>query len=142
VSGEDLGIGAVESDILVLRALNVGEYVFQFTVIDDELEEGHDEIHVKVEYAELDDLGISKAFTPNGDGRNDVWFIKEIDQISDCRVYVFNRAGVEVFSAYPYRNNWDGTFGGAPLPDGDYYYIIKCNDERGPKRGALRIIKE
>lgn len=68
-------------------------------------------------------LGVPNAFTPNGDGRNDVWrfFATEV---AAAEVQIFDRWGNLVFSSKEPDPVWDGTVpGGAPAPQG--VYILK-----------------
>lgn len=65
-----------------------------------------------------------EAFTPNGDGINDLWLITNGNCLSNAKAQVFNRYGNKVFESNDYRNTWDGTYKGKPLPDGTYYYVI------------------
>ncbi len=69
----------------------------------------------------------SKAFTPNGDGINDIWEIKNIDVFESCPIRIFNRRGQNVYEAGQYNNDWDGTMGSKELPEGAYYYILSCS---------------
>ncbi|MBL7725670.1 MAG: gliding motility-associated C-terminal domain-containing protein [Chitinophagaceae bacterium] len=64
------------------------------------------------------------AFTPNGDGINERWLITNGNCLSNAKAQVFNRYGSKVFESNDYKNTWDGTYEGKPLPDGTYYYII------------------
>lgn len=64
------------------------------------------------------------AFTPNGDGVNDRWLITNGNCLTKARAQVFNRYGAKVFESADYRNTWEGTYEGKPLPDGTYYYVI------------------
>jgi gliding motility-associated-like protein len=79
------------------------------------------------------------VFSPNGDGVHDFWVINNITTYPICKVTVYNRWGSEVFTAENYQNNWDGTKGGKALPDGTYYYIIKCSDK--VYKGAVTILR-
>ena len=81
----------------------------------------------------------SKVFTPNEDGQNDVWVIKNID-FPNCTVLVFNRSGQVVFEQKNYANDWDGTFNGKNLQEGVYYYIIKC-DNNSSLTGSVTIFR-
>jgi gliding motility-associated-like protein len=63
-------------------------------------------------------------FSPNSDGINDTWQIKEIDRYPNSQVWIFTRTGYEVFNTQNYRNDWSGTKDGTPLPEGSYYYRI------------------
>lgn len=65
------------------------------------------------------------AFTPNGDGINDLWLVTNgTGCLSSAKVQVYNRNGGKVFEAQDYKNNWNGTYNGKPLPDGTYYFVI------------------
>jgi gliding motility-associated-like protein len=65
-----------------------------------------------------------EAFTPNGDGINDLWLITNGNCLKSASVQVFNRYGGKVYESKDYKNNWDGTYNGKPVADGTYYYII------------------
>jgi len=76
----------------------------------------------------LDDLVVTTLLTPNGDGKNDNWIINDLDYVKDCTVMIFNRWGQKVYESTGYNNDWNGTMNGNPLPDGAYYYVVKCQD--------------
>ncbi len=80
-------------------------------------------------------------FTPNADGTNERFFIRNIDEYPDCKVSVFNRYGNLVFSAKPYNNDWTGTMNNSPLPEGTYYYIIDCDGRPDRFDGAVTILR-
>ena len=63
-------------------------------------------------------IEIYNIFTPNGDTRNDVFFIKNLP--ANSALQIFNRWGSRVYESGNYNNQWDG--GG--VPDGTYYYIL------------------
>jgi gliding motility-associated-like protein len=66
-----------------------------------------------------------EAFTPNGDGINDLWLLTNGTAcLTNIKAQVFNRYGSKVFESNNYQNNWNGMYKGKPLPDGTYYYII------------------
>jgi len=69
-------------------------------------------------------LVVPNTFTPNGDGINDVWNIKLLDEFPQCLVSVFDRYGSLVYQSRGYSKPWDGTRNGQQLPVGTYYYII------------------
>ena len=72
--------------------------------------------------------------TPNDDGKNDYWYIGNVSDIQGSSVAIFNRWGTKMFETSNYDNDWDGTYNGAELPDGTYYYVIEHNGEilQGP----------
>jgi gliding motility-associated-like protein len=77
---------------------------------------------------------VNNAFTPNGDGINDRWSIyRQYDCLSKVRLTVFNRYGAKVFESVDYRNDWDGTYKGKPVPDGTYYAVIDFSLISGKK---------
>jgi gliding motility-associated-like protein len=65
-----------------------------------------------------------EAFTPNGDGVNDLWLITSGNCLQKATASVYNRYGAKVFESNDYKNTWDGTYKGKGLPDGTYYYVI------------------
>jgi gliding motility-associated-like protein len=71
---------------------------------------------------------ISNIVTPNDDGQNDTWKISDYTKITGCDVTIYNRWGQPVYASSAYQNEWGGTKDGQPLPDGVYYYSIKCSD--------------
>jgi gliding motility-associated-like protein len=69
------------------------------------------------------------AFSPNGDGINDVFEVPCSE--GDLYFSVWNRWGIEVYRNDKYVNDWDGTYKGSPLPDGTYYYVLKYTKSSG-----------
>lgn len=94
---------------------------------------------VKVEV--VDDITVPNAFSPNGDGINEVWNIENIDSYPGATIEIFNRYGQRVFSSQGYPRPFDGTFSGKELPVGTYYYLIKPHNGRKDKSGALTLIR-
>jgi gliding motility-associated-like protein len=84
------------------------------------------------------------GFTPNGDGINDLWLITNGNCLLSAKVQVFNRYGAKVFEDKDYKNNWNGTYNGKPLPDGTYYYVISfqlINSRVETKTGNVTILR-
>ena len=75
------------------------------------------------------DPDIPSGFTPNGDGANDTWNIRFLDD-PNAEITVINRNGQEVFSSTGYSTEWDGLYEGEELPTGTYYFVIKLSDGR------------
>lgn len=87
-------------------------------------------------------LGPKNFFSPNGDASNPYWTVDKIDEYPQCEVTVYDDKGVKVYSARPYMNNWDGSFNGRRLPDGVYYYIIRCEGEESmPRSGSITLLR-
>jgi gliding motility-associated-like protein len=65
------------------------------------------------------------AFTPNGDGLNDVFRPKIFCGITEFDLQVFNRWGQKVFESQNSADGWDGTYLGAKMTSGVYVYVMK-----------------
>lgn len=91
----------------------------------------------------IDQIFIPNAFTPNGDGKNDVLRIYGY-VIKDLNFMVFNQWGEKVFEARNQSVAWDGVYKGKPLPVGVYTYVCKMNLIDGKTkemRGAISLIR-
>jgi gliding motility-associated-like protein len=88
-------------------------------------------------------LGPSNFFSPNGDPVGQYWLVEKIDEYPQCGVTIYDDKGVKVYEAKPYQNDWEGTFtSGKKLPDGVYYYIIRCDGEESvPRTGSITILR-
>ncbi len=84
---------------------------------------------------------IPNAFSPNGDGVNDYWEIKNLQTYKFAQVQVFDRNGMIVFLSEGQYQPWDGTFGRKPLPVGTYYYIVRTQKESPSISGSVTIIR-
>ncbi|MEZ4827443.1 MAG: PKD domain-containing protein [Bacteroidia bacterium] len=70
------------------------------------------------------DLFTPNAFTPNNDGHNDV-FMVYMPNISNGQMSIFNRWGQLLYRTTDLSAGWDGTYNGAPVPEGVYVYAIE-----------------
>lgn len=87
-------------------------------------------------------IAIPNTFTPNGDGINDQWQIEELKSYPNCIVEVFTRYGTKVFHSKGYGIPWDGTFKGAQLSNGTYYYVIDLGMSNTPKlSGFIALLR-
>lgn len=86
---------------------------------------------------------IPNSFTPNGDGYNDTWVLKDISITYPAHlVHVISRTGNVLYA--PERGAyqpWDGTFKGSDVPGGTYFYIIDPGDGREPLQGTVTIVR-
>jgi gliding motility-associated-like protein len=104
---------------------------------------GTDNIKVKVFLTEPD-IFVPNAFSPNGDGRNDV--IRPIPvgivQLTAFRVY--NRWGQLVFSTTEINKGWDGNLAGKPQASGTFVYVAQGIDFNGKvlsKKGTVILVR-
>jgi gliding motility-associated-like protein len=92
------------------------------------------------EDTEDEKLVVYNAISPNGDGINDSFHIKDIDKYPDNSVEIYNRWGVKVFDTKSYNesnNMFRGYSDGRAtinrnekLPTGTYFYILKYNNTK------------
>jgi gliding motility-associated-like protein len=83
-------------------------------------------------------------FSPNGDGKNDLWEIAEMEFFPDARVEIYNQWGTKVYEkGRGYFNEpWDGKNEGVEVPIATYYYIITPNKiGYEPKAGSVTIVR-
>lgn len=66
-------------------------------------------------------------YTPNGDGINDFWHIKNLG--SDDVIYIFDRFGQVITTLNHLGVGWDGNKNNRPLPSNDYWFILKTKDK-------------
>lgn len=78
----------------------------------------------------------TNILSPNGDGVNDTWIVKDIERYPDNEVTVFDRSGRILFQTKNYQNDWKGNFLGIALVESTYFYTIKLK-----KDGKIGLIK-
>jgi gliding motility-associated-like protein len=86
-------------------------------------------------------LEASTVVTPNGDGFNDKFIIKNIDYYPNNTLKIFDKAGRILYTKAHYSNDWDGTINGSPLSEGTYYYVIDLGQGLGNFKGFINIIR-
>ena len=96
------------------------------------------QLYVTISEADFEEE--NNFFSPNGDGINDTWQVKDINAYSNCELFIYNSMGELVFHTNEYHNNWDGTYKNKRLPDGTYYYMFKC-DNNAIKTGTVSLLK-
>lgn len=87
-------------------------------------------------------LECPNAFSPNGDGVNDIWKVSYRSLI-DFHCEIFNRNGQLVYSFDDPSGGWDGTWHGKTVKPGVYYYVIMATGSDGQnykKSGDINII--
>ncbi|MDQ3052166.1 MAG: gliding motility-associated C-terminal domain-containing protein [Bacteroidota bacterium] len=113
--------------VTAVTGLNFGANVFRWFVLNGTCIDSAD---VTIFLNDPDDcfeeLELPTGFTPNGDGKNDYFFVKGLDDYPENSIVVFNRWGNKVYEKGGYTNDWNGTNNsGDPLPDGTYFVIFK-----------------
>lgn len=126
-----------------------------------DLEMGEQSVSIKVKYKkdtlilvkdttlyfrvakELCAIAVSKYFTPNGDGRNDLLDINNIDKHPSFDLKIFNKWGQQIHQQSGTYTPWDGTWLGTNLPEGVYYYVFFYNssNKKVLEKGDITLIR-
>jgi len=131
--------GEVTNKIVVSPIENSRYYV---TVTNNK---GQEDIHiynVNVD-KQCSALMLPSAFTPNGDGKNDVFNAEGIG-ISNLLLTVYSSLGQKIFETKSLDQSWDGRYRGELLPAATFFYIAKYTDAKGEnhiKRGQVTLIR-
>jgi gliding motility-associated-like protein len=115
----------------------IDKYEIRVQVWDKNFCENSDTIIV-----EVGGLKAYTGFTPNNDGFNDYWIVKNIELYPDNVVKIFNRNNVLVYSKRAYDNSWQGfdTRTGKKLPSGTYFYVIELSGGAKVYKGVVTIL--
>ncbi|AYQ33008.1 gliding motility-associated C-terminal domain-containing protein [Runella sp. SP2] len=100
------------------------------------------QISIKVVVVHL--MFIPDAFSPNGDGTNDTWEIKNLEKFPDAEVFVYNRWGELIHhQSKDHPLPWDGFYENSPAPIGEYTYLILPNTESDnvARRGKVLLLR-
>ena len=88
---------------------------------------------------------IPNAISPNGDGKNDIWKLDFLSLLyPNAEINIYTRWGENIYhSIGAYSSPWDGTYNGAKLPVGTYYYVLNLNDSNmtEPFKGGVLLIR-
>ncbi len=77
-------------------------------------------------------LEMPNAFSPNGDGINDIYKAKENHKsIISFHAYIFNRWGQKLYDWTDIYGGWDGTYKGTPVKDGVYFVLVEAKGADG-----------
>ena len=93
-------------------------------------------------------IGFQDYFTPNGDGKNDYWTIKGLDEsnFKSVNVKVYNRFGKIIFSMTDFSSmGWNGNYNGKPLTANTYWFkaeIVDKDDNIIKKSGNFSLIRD
>jgi gliding motility-associated-like protein len=92
-------------------------------------------------------LVIYNGVTPNGDGRNDIFFLENIEMYPGNVVSIFNRWGQLLDEIHDYNNTnrfWAGTGegGSQSVPSGTYYYVINLGNGTDLIKGWIELTKK
>ncbi|HHB78847.1 MAG TPA: T9SS type B sorting domain-containing protein [Saprospiraceae bacterium] len=118
---------------------------YTVTVTDDNGCTAERSITIEVKNTECGEpyIYLPNAFSPNGDGDNEVLYLRGLN-LSEIHLSIYNRWGQQVFETRDQSYGWDGTFNGDPVaPDVYGFYLrVKCdNGEKYFKKGNITVLK-
>lgn len=86
-------------------------------------------------------LEMPNAFSPNGDGINDIYKAKDNHKsIIDFHAYIFNRWGQKLYEWTDINGGWDGTYHGKQVPAGVYFVLVKAKGADGVNYNIKRDV--
>jgi gliding motility-associated-like protein len=132
-------IGARNSDVLTIRP----EATTTYTV--EVISASGCSVTKSITITVNEDFVVVKGtnlLTPNGDGKNDRFIIRNIDMYPNNTVRIYDRAGRLLFSKVNYKDEFDGTFQGSPLAEDTYYYIVDFGPTKLKLKGFITIVRD
>ncbi|MEL0594174.1 MAG: gliding motility-associated C-terminal domain-containing protein [Planktothrix rubescens PR223] len=93
--------------------------------------------------AQVSTLITYNAFSPNGDGVNDV-FATTNENLIYYRLTIFNRWGNTLYETTDPQGGWNGTYQGGEVPDGTYFYLIHARGIDGKEyllKGYVTLLR-
>lgn len=86
-------------------------------------------------------LEMPNAFSPNGDGINDVYKAKDgYQSLTEFHAYIFNRWGQKLFEWTNPADGWDGKYKGKDVAQGVYYVLVKAKGADGKTYNIKRDV--
>jgi gliding motility-associated-like protein len=136
-SSYEWSTGELTANISV-RPFQKTTYQVKGTAANGCMAEGSFELDIKEDFK----LDATNIITPNGDGINDRWVVRNIDAYPNNEVKVFDRSGRLIYEKKGYLNEWGGTANGKPLQDGTYYYILDFGPGLPKFKGYITVIRD
>ena len=108
-----------------INSLSMGDNILLWSVTDGVCPAVSDTVVIRVTEAIIPTL-----ITPNMDGKNDYFVLRELENMGKTELTIFDRRGYRVYINPDYDNKWNGVdFNNKALPEDTYYYILR------PKNG-------
>jgi len=89
------------------------------------------------------DIYVPSAFTPNGDGHNDVFKTNYASNVTNFSMTIYDRWGMMIFRSNDMRRGWDGFYNGIRQPEGTYVWMVQYDTRQVKGRnlkGTLLLI--
>ncbi len=116
---------------------------FKVILTDSNACQATDSVLVKVENPTCleSNVYIPSAFTPNGDGKNDIFLVRSLYPLENFYLIIFNRWGEKVFESQSQENGWEGIWKNQKAETGAYSYVLQavCNELVIERKGNLTL---
>jgi len=149
ITNPTIGNVAIENGTLVYTPSGMSEsQSIQFTYTIQDPDGLTAETTVVLDFV-YQPLHVSQGFSPNGDGSNDYWYIRSIENFPNNQIRVFNRWGLLVYTSKNYDNKtvfWDGRSNSGNessnlVDQGTYYYTLELGGSNSTLSGYVVIVK-
>ncbi len=119
-----------------------GEYTIMLKTHLSKADDGYDldstAITITISESKLE---FPNAFSPNGDGINDIYRAKpEYKNIVSFKAIILNRWGQKLYEWHDPAGGWDGTFHGHDVKDGVYFVLVKARGADGKEYDYKRDV--
>ncbi len=132
--------GEITDEITVLEVKE--EQVLTFRAFIHTLA-GDTSVVIKVKAIDCHEYEQPNAFTPNGDGKNDLFIPNIPSDCSDYSLMIYNRSGLKVFESRVKEYGWDGKYNSEDQKEGAYFYILQFRDKSNnikTSRGTIILL--
>lgn len=134
------GLSCTDCDDPVATPLETTTYTVTITDENGCVQDADVAVVVKNDY----ELFLPNAFSPNGDGRNDVWAPIDFGSVRDIDITIFDRWGGTVFSSNSVSKGWDGTSKGKVVYSETFVYVVKgtfLNGSEFEEHGSIAVVR-
>ncbi len=141
--GDDLGISNIQNPVYNYTVPGVYVITQYVTSAAGCVDSTSKEIKIEEDNIIIYPPNFPTAFTPNGDGNNDVFFVRGGPFVY-VNFRIYNEWGEMIFSSNDAQDGWDGTHNGEEVPIGTYVYTIKAETIDGvkyDKSGKIALIR-
>ncbi len=125
--------------VINVKAIKSGRVFNSASVTLDETDPDYSN-NASTDTKEIIGLKIPNVFTPNGDGKNDLFFIQSLESYNENELTIINRWGSTVYEKSNYLNDWNAE----GLVDGTYFYVLKfrnTNSDWEELKGYVTIMR-
>ncbi len=140
----DMGDGSSYPDFEVVH-LYTEEGTYEVILTATDAQGCKAEARLSIEVFDDTNISIPNAFTPNGDGKNELFNMKSNKSYLKISGRIFNRWGEEIAEWNSQGGGWDGSkSGGAEAPEGIYIYLIDITHPDGEvesRHGRVSLIR-